>query len=99
MYFGPDQSCFDRYVFVCSCEVTMGDLQSEEQRDILIELLLPALPNPTSDQVIGSQLVYFNVITSALDTVDCPLVLKRTGLYYWCSEFVYTELIIIMQYF
>ena len=59
----------------------MGDLQSEEQRDIIVELFLPALPGPTSDKVISSQLVYFNVITSALDTVECPLILERTGLF------------------
>ncbi len=59
----------------------MGDLQSEEQRDIIIEVFLPALPGPTTDTVISCKLVYFNVITSALDTVDCPLNLERTGLY------------------
>ncbi len=57
----------------------MGDLQSEEQRDILMEVQLPALPSATADKVISCQLVYFNVITSALDTVDGPLILKRTG--------------------
>ena len=57
----------------------MGDLQSEEQRDILMELQLPALSSAKADKVISCQLVYFNVITSALDTVDGPLILKRTG--------------------
>ena len=58
----------------------MGDLQSEEQRDIVVEMLLPALPSPATDNVISCRLTYFNVITSALDNVEGPLNLERTGL-------------------
>ena len=57
----------------------MGDLQSEEQRDILIEFKLPPVPAPGPDNIVSCQIVYFNVITSAMDTVECYLTLQRTG--------------------
>ena len=57
----------------------MGDLQSEEERDIVLELKLPALPSPTQDTVLRSTLSYFNVINSELDTVQSELVLSRGG--------------------
>jgi predicted secreted Zn-dependent protease len=58
----------------------MGDLQSEEERDIVLELNLPALAGPIEgDPVVKAQLSYFNVITSQLDTVDCQLNVNRTG--------------------
>ena len=60
----------------------MGDLQSEEERDIVLELLLPVLPGTMeSDPVIKAQLSYFNVITSMMDTLDCQLTVNRTGMY------------------
>ena len=57
----------------------MGDLQSEEQRDILIEFKLPPVPAPGPDNIVSCQIVYFNVITSAMDTVECYLTLQRTS--------------------
>ena len=57
----------------------MGDLQSEEERDIVLELKLPALPSPTQDTVLRSTLSYFNVISSELDTIQSDLVLSRGG--------------------
>lgn len=64
---------------LCSCEIAMGDLQSEEQRDVLLEVQLPVLPAPTTDLVVTATLTYFNVITSSLDTVTAQLNLERTG--------------------
>ena len=64
---------------LCSCEVAMGDLQSEEQRDVLLEMKLPVLPAPTTDVVVTATLSYFNVITSFVDTVSAQLKLERTG--------------------
>ena len=62
----------------------MGDLQSEEERDIVLELVLPALPGPIEeDPVIRAQLSYFNVITSQMDSVDTRLVVSRTGELAW----------------
>lgn len=58
----------------------MGDIQSEEERDIVMELLLPALPAPVKeDPVVKVQLSYFNIITSQLDTIDFDLVVDRSG--------------------
>ena len=58
----------------------MGDLQSEEERDIVLELHLPALPAPVEgDLVAKAQLSFFNVITSQIDTVECQLHVNRTG--------------------
>ena len=57
----------------------MGDLQSEEQRDVLLEMQLPVLPAPTADMVVTATLTYFNVITSSVDTVSAQLKLERTG--------------------
>ena len=42
----------------------MGDLQSEEERDIVLELKLPAMASPQQDTVLKATLSYFNVITS-----------------------------------
>ena len=68
------------FIHTCySCEIPMGDLQSEEERDIVLELKLPALPSPTQDTVLRSTLSYFNVINSELDTVQSELVLSRGG--------------------
>ena len=57
----------------------MGDIQSEEERDIVLELKLPALPSPQPDTVLVVTLSYFNVITSALDTLTHELTISRTG--------------------
>jgi len=60
------------------CEIPMGDIQSEEERDIVLELKLPALPSPQPDTVLVVTLSYFNVITSALDTLTHELTISRT---------------------
>ena len=75
------QHSFDYFFspYLYSCEIPMGDLQSEEERDIVLELKLPALPSPTQDTVLRSTLSYFNVISSELDTIQSELVLSRGG--------------------
>ena len=57
----------------------MGDLQSEEERDIVLELKLPAMTSPQQDMVLKATLSYFNVITSEFDTVQSELTLQRGG--------------------
>lgn len=48
--------------------VTIGDIQSEEERDILLSLDLPALPHALYDTpLLEVTLSYFNVITSQLE--------------------------------
>ena len=62
-----------------SCEVPMGDLQSEEERDIVLEVKLPSLPTPQQALVMKASLSYFNIITSSLDTVTFDLIVNRKG--------------------
>ena len=62
-----------------SCEIGMGDIQSEEERDVVLELQLPAVSSPQQDLVLKASLSYFNVITSALDSVTCDLFINRKG--------------------
>ena len=57
----------------------MGDLQSEEERDVVLELKLPALSSPQQDLVLKASLSYLNVITSALDTATFDLIIDRKG--------------------
>ena len=57
----------------------MCDLQSEEERDILLELKLPVLSASTSDVVITGQLVYFNVISSIMDNIGSNLAIERNS--------------------
>ena len=57
----------------------MGDLQSEEGRDVLLEIQAPAVSTPCSEPVVTATLSYFNVITSSLDKVSAVLTLERTG--------------------
>ena len=57
----------------------MGDLQSEEERDIVLEVKLPSLPAPQQALVMKASLSYFNIITSSLDTVTFDLIVNRKG--------------------
>ena len=63
----------------CSCDIAMGDLQSEEERDIVLEIKLPAVASPGQYTVLKTTLSYFNVITSEFDTVQSDLILSRGG--------------------
>ena len=59
-------------------EVALGDLQSEETRDVLLELTLPI--SAKRDVKYGSiKLSYFNVITSAMETLKLELLVARTN--------------------
>ena len=62
-----------------SCEIQLGDMQSEEERDIVLELSLPAVEGDQEGAVLRARLSYFNVISSTLDTVDAELVARRSG--------------------
>ena len=57
----------------------MSDLQSEEERDILLELKLPVLSASTSDVVITGQVFYFNVISSTMDDIGSNLTIERNS--------------------
>ena len=61
----------------------MGDLQSEESRDVVVELTIGALPAPreeTSPQpLFEAEANYFNVINGQLNTANTLLHVLRTG--------------------
>ena len=56
----------------------MGDLQSEEERDVLLEMSLPATGEEAKDWVIvHPKLTYFNVISSMMEEVAVDLKVQR----------------------
>ena len=57
----------------------MGDLQSEESRDFLLEVKLPVLSSPTADNAVTATLSYFNVINSSFSKCSEILKLDRPG--------------------
>eukprot|EP00731_Ephydatia_muelleri_P001023 Em0001g1023a len=61
-----------------SCEISLGDIQSEEGRDIVMSLILPALAASTTESVLKATISYFNVISSSMQTISCDLVVSRT---------------------
>ena len=65
-----------------SAEVPLGDLQSEEQRDVLMEIQLPACPDLGTDGGIlnyaSVTLSFFNVITAVMETATSDLPVSRT---------------------
>ena len=66
----------------CSLKVNMGDLQSEEERDVVIKLSLEALPDPRESppqplfDVVAN---YFNVISAELAETKASLSVMRTS--------------------
>jgi len=64
-----------------SCiKVNIGDLQSEEKRDVVLELLLGALPSPMvqpPQHVLTARADYFNVISNTLGTAESELFVLR----------------------
>ena len=58
--------------------VQLGDLQSEEERDVVLELTLPSTGEEASDwTVVSARLIYFNVITSVMEDVQYDLKVHR----------------------
>ena len=65
-----------------SVKINIGDLQSEEKRDVVLKLTLDAVPIPYSTKpqmVLNAQTDYFNVITDTLDTGKATLSVFRPG--------------------
>lgn len=62
----------------CRCVVPLGDLQSEEERDIIIPINLEAIEAECSAQpLIKVTLSYFNVITALMQTAVVDLAVDR----------------------
>lgn len=60
-----------------SCEIPLGDIQSEEGRDIVLRLSLPPVDAVQQHAVLKVSVSYFNVISSVLDTVETELLASR----------------------
>jgi hypothetical protein len=63
------------------CEVKLGDIQSEEQRDIVIQVKLPQLksPQPDPEVILEAELSYFNAITSMMEKDVTVVRVNRIG--------------------
>ncbi len=62
----------------------MGDIQSEESRDLVLELELPPMLYSRAyrnNALVNVQVSYFNVITSQHENVECKLVTNRIGMF------------------
>ena len=61
-------------------EVSLGDIQSEEERDVILELSLPSASADSSSQPLSYGLIslkYFNVIKKDNDQQQAQLILDR----------------------
>ena len=75
----------------------MGDLQSEEKRDVVLELKLPAVSSLVQDHVLKASLSYFNVITYAANTVTFNLNIERKGMVYFIIILVRTCILLAID--
>jgi len=59
--------------------LSLGDLYSEDEKDIVLALKLPALSQPTPDAatVVRASLRYFSVAASAMEEVSATLLIGR----------------------
>ena len=66
-----------------TAEVPLGDLQSEEQRDVLMEIQLPVCADLGAAGGVlnyaSVTLSYFNVITATMETIKTDLPVERTN--------------------
>jgi len=63
-----------------SIKIDIGDLQAEEKRDVVLQLTLDAVPQPfstTPQQILTTQVDYFNVLTSQLGNSEAALAVFR----------------------
>ena len=63
-------------------KVNIGDLQSEESRDIVLELSLAEVSEPyneTQQPVLNATVDYFNVVTNTLGNSKGQLGVLRPG--------------------
>eukprot|EP00731_Ephydatia_muelleri_P000968 Em0001g968a len=59
-------------------KVPLGDIQSEEVRAVVLQLVLPALAAASQDPVVKVTLTYFNVISSKTEIVSSELIVNRS---------------------
>eukprot|EP00298_Acanthocystis_sp_HF-20_P018533 c21983_g4_i1.p1 GENE.c21983_g4_i1~~c21983_g4_i1.p1 ORF type:complete len:509 (-),score=261.38 c21983_g4_i1:206-1621(-) len=59
--------------------IEVGDIFSEEQRDILIDISFPAIQKPTEQyELLDVQVKYFSVVTSQTQTIKGSILIERT---------------------
>ena len=69
-------------MFFFSVKVNMGDLQSEESSDIVIELTIDRVNGTyetTPQLLFDANVDYFNVLTNQLETTTEKLTVLRPG--------------------
>eukprot|EP00118_Oscarella_pearsei_P016618 m.160650 g.160650 ORF g.160650 m.160650 type:complete len:497 (+) comp38777_c0_seq7:74-1564(+) len=61
--------------------VNLGDIQSEEGKDIVIQLTLPQLTEPRDEAAVvaTAELSYFNAITNEMETASTDIRVRRPG--------------------
>ena len=67
-----------------SCEIQLGDIQSEEERDIVLQLALPAVEGDEVEEqgpVLRASLSYFDILSSTLVAdLTAELLVARRGM-------------------
>ena len=70
-----------------SCEIQLGDIQSEEERDIVLQLALPAVEGEEVEEqgpVMRASLSYFDILSSTLVAdLTAELLVARRGMTQW----------------
>ena len=79
-----------KWIVFYSCEVVIGDLQSEEERDILVDLKVANISNQSTTPVLvtSCELKYFNVISESDVSTNCDLQIE-IGISQPCIDIVY----------
>lgn len=63
--------------------MNIGDLQSEEERDFLVEV---HIPNALSSVLVSCRMEYFNVISDSDASLECSLTVDRSDISGQCKE-------------
>ena len=58
-------------------EVSLGDVYAEEDKDLVLQLALPALPAPTEGACLHATLRYYSVPASRFVTTEARLTISR----------------------
>ena len=64
-----------------SGKMHMGDMQSEEGRDVVLELKVQPKPQGV-EKLLDVQLYYFNVITNSLQQTKATLSILLSGMHF-----------------
>jgi Mg-chelatase subunit ChlD len=59
-------------------EINIGDLYSEEQRDIVLEVIVPTVKEPQEQKIVKFTLAYFDIINTSPVEIEAFSVIERT---------------------